>query len=241
MAVIAPSILSADFGALRNECRAVLKHTRHLHLDVMDGVFVSKMTFGPDVIKGLIFPKDNKSLIEEFPGLQSHCHLMVSDPSKWVDEFAPTKAVTSIIVHWEAFESKVEKCIDTLSLIKHRYKLKCGIAINPGTPVEEILLMTPIIDILLIMTVEPGAGGQSLIIDCLQKITQAKEHMIEHKLKYEIHVDGGINETNVNQVAFLGAEVLVAGSAVFSKYVDGKRVNPAEALHRLISELQKSQ
>lgn len=198
---IAPSILSADFSRLGDEIRAVEKAGADIiHVDVMDGHFVPNITIGPPVVAS----------IRKATKLPLDCHLMIEKPEKYIEPFAKAGA-DWISVH-------VEAC-DLSSVLPAIKKLGCkaGIVINPPTPIEKIYPFAKFSDFVLIMTVNPGFGGQSYIESCTKKISDLKTFLDENKIKIPIQVDGGIKDSNVAKVIDAGADIIVAGSAVFEK------------------------
>lgn len=200
MIKVAPSILSADFGSLGEEVKKLERAGADwVHVDVMDGHFVPNITIGPGVIKH----------IRQYTRLPFDVHLMILNPEKFVEAFAKAGA-DMITIHVEA----THNIRDTLRRIRSLGK-KAGISINPGTPFSAALPYMSEIDLLLIMTVNPGFGGQAFMPECLAKIRQAREYVDQHALSLDIEVDGGINAQTGRLAIKAGANVLAAGTALF--------------------------
>ncbi len=198
MVQIAPSILSADFARLGAEVRAVEKGGADLiHIDVMDGHFVPNLTFGPVVVKH----------IRPYTHLPFDVHLMMTNPARFIPDFARAGA-DMITVHLESDEDTA----DLISLIKKEGK-KVGLSIRPKTSVSKLLPFLPMIDLVLVMSVEPGFGGQVFIPQSLEKIAALKD-LIGRK-PVQISVDGGINHITAPACVLAGADILIAGSYVF--------------------------
>lgn len=201
MIKIAPSILSADFARLGQEIEAIAAAgADYVHVDVMDGHFVPNITIGPLVVEAARRVTD----------LPLDVHLMIDNPDCYIPEFVRAGA-DIITVHSEA----VNHLHRTVQLIRSLGK-KAGVSINPATPVSVLEVILDDLDLVLVMSVNPGFGGQSFIPVCLQKI-EALRRMIERRgLTVELEVDGGVKLDNIRTIAAAGAEVFVAGSAVFS-------------------------
>jgi ribulose-phosphate 3-epimerase len=200
MIKIAPSILSADFSRLGEEIRAVDRAgADYIHVDVMDGHFVPNITIGSLVVDALRKVTDKPLDV----------HLMIENPDLYVQAFARAGA-DIITVHQEA----VPHLHRTIQLIKSLGK-KAGVSLNPATPVETLDVILDELDLVLIMSVNPGFGGQSFIPSALDKIRSLRQRITQRGLATELEVDGGIKIDNIREVVAAGADVLVAGSAVF--------------------------
>lgn len=200
MLILSPSILAADFSVLGKQIKEVeMAGVQYLHIDVMDGSFVPSISFGMPVI----------SSIRKISNIIFDVHLMIEEPERYIEEFARIGA-DIITFHLEATKKPGEVIEQIHSLGK-----KAGMSIKPGTPVEAILPYMEQLDMLLVMTVEPGFGGQSYIPESTERIRQARKLFEEKGLKTDIQVDGGITADNVHVVLEAGANVIVAGSAVF--------------------------
>jgi ribulose-phosphate 3-epimerase len=200
MAKIAPSILSANFANLEKDVMSVQNAgARYLHIDVMDGHFVPNISFGSVVLKAL---RDKSDMIFDV-------HLMIENPDQYIEEFADAGAEI-ITVHQEACPHLHR----TIQKIKEAGK-KVGVSINPATPITSIFEVLDDIDLVLIMSVNPGFGGQSLIESCVDKVARLAMLKAKHGYKFKIEIDGGVTLENVQMIKDAGAEVIVAGSAVF--------------------------
>ena len=206
---IAPSILSADFSKMGEEVKSLEENGAELvHCDVMDGVFVNNITFGIKMVEDL----------RKITSLPLDCHLMIVHPEKYVERFA--KAGADIItVHYEACQDNLK---EVLELIKST-GVKCGTVINPDTPVEKIKDVILLCDMVLVMSVFPGFGGQKFIPSALDKLREIRKIIDESGKEIDLEIDGGITAENVNEVKNAGANVIVAGSAVF-KAADRKAI-----------------
>lgn len=198
---IAPSILSADFSKMGEEVQSLQACGADLvHCDVMDGVFVNNITFGikmvEDIRKATTLPLD--------------CHLMIVNPEKYVERFAKAGADV-ITVHYEACQDNLE---NVLRLIKNA-GVKCGAVINPDTPVDKIKDVILLCDMVLVMSVFPGFGGQAFIPSVLDKVREIRAIIDASGKDIDLQIDGGITADNVAEVKAAGANVIVAGSAVF--------------------------
>ena len=198
--ILAPSILTVKEEE-RNSVLTELSNLGiiYLHLDIMDGAFVPNITFGPDLI----------SCIRKCSDLYFDVHLMIKRPERYIDRFV--KAGADIItVHYEACENPMS----VIHLI-HSYEMKAAVAISPNTPVDVLYPLVNHIDMALIMTVEPGFGGQSLIPECLDKVQALRKYVSERGIDLDIEVDGGINADNIGHCTSAGANIIVAGSSIF--------------------------
>ena len=197
---LAPSILSADFAHLGDAVQAVERAGADwVHVDVMDGHFVPNLTFGPKMVADL----------HKATALPLDVHLMIERPDDWVDRYVEAGA-TYVVVHIEA----VKDVRGTLARIRKR-GARAGLTLNPETPVDAVIPFLSDIDLLLVMSVHPGFGGQKFIESALDKVRLVRRALDERKVSAELEVDGGIKVDNAARVAEAGASVLVAGSAVF--------------------------
>lgn len=200
MIKIAPSILSADFSRLGDEIRAIEQGgADYVHVDVMDGHFVPNITIGPLVV----------AAARRVTRLPLDVHLMIENPDQFIPDFARAGA-DLIVVHVEA----VTHLHRTIELIRSFGK-KAGVSLNPATSLSTLDMILPDLDLVLLMTVNPGFGGQSFIESCLPKISHLRQRIDQLDKTIELEVDGGVKTDNIGKIAAAGADVFVAGSAVF--------------------------
>ena len=209
--LLCPSILSADFAALGEAVERVAHAADIIHVDVMDGHFVPNMSIGPPVVKAL----------RSRTKLPLDVHLMISDPMQWLEPFAESGA-DSLVIHYEA-EPHLLRAVQRIR------DLGCtpGLAINPGTPLSVLEEVLPYLDLVLLMTVNPGFGGQTYLPTMTDKIRRLRQLLDEKELNVHVQVDGGIHAGNVRELTDAGANLIVVGSAVFG------REDPVAALDEL--------
>ena len=209
---VAPSVLSADFGELNKEIQLINKSSAYsIHVDVMDGVFVPNISFGQPIVKTL-------SLISNKP---LDVHLMIVDPIKFIDEFVFDNTL-NITIHYES-TNKIE---ETLNYIKSK-NIKSGLAIKPDTDINEIESYIQKVDILCLMSVNPGFSGQNFIENTYSKLKQLRKLIDKKKLSTLIQIDGGVNNSNAKKLFELGADILVSGNYIF------KSSNPNKVIEYL--------
>ena len=197
--LISPSVLNSDLARLADEVSRIAGTADLVHLDVMDNHFVPNLTFGLPVIE---------SLLRDCP-VPADCHLMIADPDRWAPSYAEAGAA-SVTFHVEAARNPTGICRDIRAA-----GARAGVAVKPGTDVEELASLMPGLDMILIMTVEPGFGGQSFMAGMLPKIKRARQLAESAGTDVWVQVDGGIDASNIERCADAGASIFVAGSAVF--------------------------
>jgi ribulose-phosphate 3-epimerase len=214
--LIAPSILAADFARLGDEVSAVAPHVDMIHIDVMDGHFVPNITFGIPIIRSLRPVTD----------LKFDCHLMMLNPDFFFAALREAGA-DMVTVHMEVFPNPTRP-----AALAKAEGLEFGLVLNPPTPFEAVEPYIELADMLLVMSVNPGFGGQSFIAETMTKITAARNFVESHGLATDIEVDGGIGRSNIRRVRDAGANVFVAGSSIFGED------DPAQAAKELRNALE---
>ena len=219
MFIVSPSVLAADFAKLGDELKKIEKAgATYAHLDVMDGIFVPNISFGAPMI----------SSIRKASDLIFDVHLMITEPQRYIDDFI--KAGADIItIHYESCENPRE----VIKYIKSK-EVKAGLSIKPATPAEAVYDMLRDLDMLLVMTVEPGFGGQKMMPEQLQKVRKIRKYANDNRIKIDIEVDGGLTADNVGLATAAGANVIVAGSAVYNAK------SPKEVIKKMKDEAAKN-
>jgi ribulose-phosphate 3-epimerase len=208
---ISPSILNADLSDLTREVRRLGTSADWVHLDVMDNHFVPNLTFGLPLVECLLRSID----------VPADCHLMIDDPDRWAPGYAEAGA-GSVTFHVEAARHPLQVARDIRAA-----GARAGIALKPGTPIDAVVEALPAIDMILVMTVEPGFGGQSFMADMMPKVRQARALADASDAEIWVQVDGGVDLQTIEQCAQAGANVFVAGSAVY------RSEDPEQAVARL--------
>ena len=199
--ILAPSLLSADFADLGCEIKKIeTNQGGAVHLDVMDGSFVPEITYGEPVIRS----------IRKLTKLPFDVHLMIEKPELHIDSFAQAGA------DWITFHFEATNHAHRIIQMIHEAGKKAGVALCPGTPVSILSEILPCADIILVMTVNPGWGGQKIIPSCVAKVAELKKYREEHKLNYMISVDGGVNNDTLHLVTDAGTDIVVSGSCFFN-------------------------
>ena len=217
---IAPSVLSADFARLADEAAVVADVADWIHVDVMDGHFVPNLTIGLPVVQAML----------KHASLPLDCHLMIEDPDRWAPGYAEAGA-QNVTIHAEAAEAPVR----TLRAIRAA-GARAGLGINPATPVEPYADLLPEFDMLLLMTVEPGFGGQRFLDLVLPKIRRARELVGGRDSSVWVQVDGGVTKETIGRCAEAGADMFVAGSAVFGASDPAVSVTELRGIANLASQ-----
>ncbi len=202
MIYISPSLLAADFSRLGEEVERIENAgANYLHLDIMDGHFVPNISFGPGTVAAL---RKKSMLIFDV-------HMMISEPERYINDFIRAGA-DIITVHYEATDDPAR----TLGILREK-EVRAGIAISPDTPVDAVIPLVDagLCDMVLVMTVQPGFGGQKLIPETLDKVRKLRRYVDRRGIELDIEVDGGINADNIYQCSSAGANVIVAGTAIF--------------------------
>ncbi|MGY3765534.1 ribulose-phosphate 3-epimerase [Vagococcus vulneris] len=215
---IAPSILSADFANLEKDIKEVEAHgVEYIHVDVMDGQFVPNITLGPNIV----------SAIRPVTDLTLDVHLMIVNPERFIPDFAQAGA-DIITVHAES----TPHIHRALQMIKQE-GTKAGVVINPGTSVDTIKNVLPLADLVLIMTVNPGFGGQAFIPECLEKVEELVKLREQFNYSYEIEIDGGVDKHTAQSCVAAGADILVAGSYIYGSSDRAERIADLRKAARL--------
>lgn len=199
--MLAPSLLSADFGNLEKAIKQIEENNGSVvHIDVMDGQFVPEITYGQPIVRS----------IRKLTKLPFDVHLMVDNPEQQIESFAKAGA------DWIDFHLEATNHAHRLIQMIHDFGKKAGVAICPGTPISALSELLESADIILVMTVNPGWGGQKIIPSCVEKVAELKKYREEHGLNYRISVDGGINNDTLKSVIDAGTDIVVSGSCFFN-------------------------
>ena len=217
MVILAPSLLAADFNHLEKELRAIEKGgAKYLHFDVMDGIFVPNISFGIPVLKSL---KAKRKLLFDV-------HLMIEEPHRYIAEFKEAGA-DILTIHYEAYED-----IKPILIQIRKMGIKAGVAISPDTDIEVIKEVMVFVDMILVMSVYPGRGGQAFIEETYERIKKARRIIKESGLPVDLEVDGGIYAKNLERVLQAGANVIVSGTGIFKGDIEENTKSFMEILNK---------
>jgi ribulose-phosphate 3-epimerase len=216
---ISPSVLNANLSRLQDEVARISAVSDMVHLDVMDNHFVPNLTFGLPVIAGIL----------QDPTIRSDCHLMIDNPDRWAPEYARAGAY-SVTFHIEAARNAAQLCQGL-----REAGSRAGVAVKPGTDLDDVAALGDLVDMILVMTVEPGFGGQAFMADMMPKVRKARDLAARSDGDVWVQVDGGVGVDTIEQCAEAGANVFVAGSAVF------RADDPASMVEYLRSLAEQSQ
>lgn len=202
--IIAPSVLSLDYSKFSEQLQVIENNCDWLHFDVMDGHFVKNLSFGPAIFSN--FRKNTALYLD--------VHIMVDDPNYYSDVFINAGA-DGITFHYEAFNGDISKCYELIRKLKENY-VKAGISIKPNTPIQLIEPLLKEVDLVLVMSVQPGFGGQEFLQETYKKVLYLDTYRKNHNINFMIEVDGGINDRNCYELKKNGADIIVSGSYIFN-------------------------